>query len=136
MSVLTYADEQAAIMGRIKANWAGTDVAYPNTGYEPDPDTAYIEPRVVRGEAFNASVSAVSRQTRHPGVLFVQVRTPLNQGDQQAMDLAANIEDLFRNVTFDRITFRVPTVRDFGRERVYYRAEVACPYHRDSIHDD
>lgn len=133
--VTSYDAETGAIFGRIEDNWVLTDVAWPNTSYEPG-EAAYIEPRITRGQAFNASVAAASKLVRHPGLLVVQVRAPLNQGDRPALELADALAEVFRNVTFSGITFRAPTVRDFGRDGKWHRCEMAVAFHRDSIFND
>lgn len=139
-----YAEEHQAIMARIQDNWSLTDVAWPNTKYPPDADDdvdegeadaeAYIEPIINTQDAFNADISGPgSRTSRHPGLLTVNVRVPINTGDGTALSHADAVVDLFRNVTFERISFRVPTVRIFGAEGEWYRVQVDCPYYRDTV---
>lgn len=137
-----YAEEQQAIMNRIQDNWSLTDVAYPNTKFDPA-DEAYIEPRVIRQEAFNADlVPSPNKKIRHPGLLSVNIRVPANSADGYALTLADAFADLFRNVTFEGISFQAPTVRDAGPEGTFsslvqgawYRVQVDCPFYRDSFH--
>ena len=130
----TYAEEQQAIMGRLNANWehAEAAVAWPNTHFDPG-GVAYIQPVVNRQEAFNVDL-APTKRIRHPGLLTVNVRVPLNEGDGRALELADDVVAIYRNVTFSGITFRAPTVRDIGAEGPWYRVQVDCPFWRDSIH--
>lgn len=129
----SYDTEAEAILGRLNTNWSdATDIAWPNAGYEPT-GSEYIEPVINTQEAFNADI-ATSRRIRHPGLLTVNVRTPLGNGHGRALRLADDVVAIFRNVTVSGITFRAPTVRPIGREDAFYRVQVDCPYWRDSIH--
>lgn len=141
---MSYTDEQKAIMGRLETGWGTTTpIAWPNAIYPPPADhaaspdkyddAAYIEPRVARQPAFNTDLGT-DRRVRHPGLLTINVRTRLGEGDKEAMELADKAAALFRNVTFSGITFRAPTVRDFGRDDGMYLVQVDCPFWRDSIH--
>lgn len=133
-AVTTYAGEQQAIMGRLDDNWSSlTPVAWPNAAYAPT-GVAYIEPIVNRQEAFNADINPDARRIRHPGMLTVNVRVPINEGDGAALAKADLLVLIFRNVKFDGITFKAVTVRDIGPEGPWYRVQVDCPYWRDSIH--
>lgn len=128
--------EQAAIMARIKANWTTTPVAWPNAKYEPVQGTSYIQPVVNRFDAFNTDMGP-TKTVRHPGLLTFNVRTPLNRGDGAAFTLADSLAALFRNVAFEGLHFRAPTIRDGKPDPEHpgwFRAQVDCPYWRDSVH--
>jgi hypothetical protein len=137
--IATYADEQRAIMGRLAALWVDgsnvplTPIAWPNAAFTPPPNAPYIEPRVTRQIAFNSDIGTPNKRVRHPGLLTVNIRTPLNRGDNEALTLADTVAGIFRNLSVDWLVFRAPTVRDQGRDGSYYWVQVDCPYHRDSI---
>jgi hypothetical protein len=87
-----------------------------------------------RGEAFNTDI-ATSPNIRHPGLLTLNVRAPLNEGWKLAMGYADDLAAIYRNETFDNLTFRAPTVRNIGPEDDgWHRVQVDCPYYRDTIH--
>jgi hypothetical protein len=137
----TYRTEQDAILGRLQSNWSTTPIAWPWELYEPT-GVAFIAPRVVRQEAFNTAYSAASKRIRHPGLLTIDVRTPLKDsngnpsGGSTALGYADTLAGVFRNVSFDGITFRAPTVRPFGVDGPWYRVQVDCPFWRDSTHSN
>lgn len=134
MAATDYDTEAEAIFGRLNTNWSdATPIAWPNEGYEPDAGDAWLEPVLNTQDAFNADIAS-SPRIRHPGLLTVNVRTPLGEGDGQARRLGDDVADIFRNVSFSGITFRAPTVRPVGREDGWYRVQVDCPYWRDSTH--
>lgn len=135
MAATSYATEQQAILTRIQDNWTEeVDVAWPNTQFDPA-GAAHLEPIVNRQDAFNADLTpSPNRRVRHPGLLTLNVRVPLGTGDGEALRLADVAAALFRNVSFDGITFRAPTVRDIGEEGPWYRVQVDCPFYRDSLH--
>jgi hypothetical protein len=130
----TPADEQAAIMGHIRSNWTETEIAFPNTAFDPDEDAAHIRPVVRRQTAFNASVAKTSRRVRHPGLLVIEVRQRENTGDDRVMDYGSSLKALFENLQLaPGIHFKAATVRDMGPDgRGWYVAQVECPYWRDS----
>ena len=135
----TYLSESASIMGRLQDNWATTPIAWPWEDLDAA-GAAHIEPRIRNQDAFTTAYQASSKEIRHPGLLLITVRTPLLAsngnplGDGLALGYADTLAALFRNVTFDRITFRAPTVRPLGPEGPWYVVQVSAPYHRDSSH--
>lgn len=145
MSVTTTKDETAEIFGLLEEQWITTPIAWPNAPYPPrddyeaNPDDydgePYVEPVINRDEAFNADI-ATSPRIRHPGMLTLNVRVPLNEGDGRALEYADDLAEIFRNETIvgTGIQFRAPTIRPVGREGTWYRVQVDCPYWRDSIH--
>jgi hypothetical protein len=136
---VSYRTEHAAILSRLAGAWSTTPIVWPWEGAEAT-GSAYIEPRIANQEAFNVSYSAAAKDVRHPGLLTIDVRTPLKDasgnplGDGLAIGYADTLAALFRNVSFDRITFRAPTVRSFGVDGPWYRVQVDCPFWRDSTH--
>ena len=137
--VTTTSAEQGAILGRFNTLWRvsgslRTPVGWPNAQFTPPNDAAWCEIRVNRQGAFNRAWTGTDKLIRHPGLVTVDIRAPLNQGDKVALELGDAAAGIFRNVTFDGITFRAPTVRDFGPDGPWYRVQVDCPYWRDSIH--
>ncbi len=133
-AVTTYVGEQEAILGRLEDNWSNlTEIAYPNTEFDPH-GLEHIEPVVRVQEAFNVDINGnAPKRVRHPGLLTINVKTPINQGNGRALTLGDAAASIFRNVSFDGIAFKVPTVRDLGAEGAWYRVQVDCPYWRDSI---
>lgn len=138
MGAATTTAEEAAIMEALASAWgARTPVAWPNKGYEPVEGTAYIEPKIARQEAFNASVgggAGVAAVTRNPGLLTVDIRVPPGTGEKVVNGHADVIVAAFRNTTISGCSFRVPTPRPFGRDGAWYLVSVTCPYYRESIH--
>lgn len=131
--------ETASIFGRLKTGWSTTPIAWPGEGFDPA-GASHIEPRLIRQDAFNAGYAASTKLIRHPGVLLITIRTPLKdsagnpQGDGLAEGYADTLCALFRNVTFDRITFRAPTTRPLGDDGPWLVMQVTAPYYRDSSH--
>lgn len=140
MSAQSYGDEQAAILGWLESQWTETEIAQPNTRF-PTTDAAFVEPRISRQTAFNASVSARQKLVRHPGLLTLRLRVPVGAGDgPTGIDYADELCSLFRNQTIDGLHFRTPTVRDRGRgtgaDEAWYLIDVDCPYYRDTVFDN
>jgi hypothetical protein len=132
-TAISYATEQEAIMERLEAKWSTTAVAWPNKAYEPTEGTPYIEPHVVRMEAFPTEIRPGAKWIHHPGLLTIAVRVPVNSGDLTAIGYADSLAALFRNFAVDQITFYSPTVRTPQREGAWYRVQVDCPFRRQSL---
>lgn len=131
----SYGDETAAIFGHLKSQWGNrTPLGFPNHEVDPEGET-HANARLVRGEAFNVSGSATDKRVRHPGLLTIDIRSPVGEGDGEAIDHADYAADLFRNQTIDGCVFRAVTVRDFAPRSgsKWYVVQVSCPYWRDSI---
>jgi hypothetical protein len=140
MNVTTYQHERAAILERIKLMWWDdvkgepiTPIAWPNTQIKVPDGQPYIEPVINTQAAFNAAMTATDKLVRHPGMLTINVRVPPNTGTARLDELADMACGMFRNVTFEGITFRAPTVRYLTGPGPHTVAQVDCPYHRDSI---
>ena len=130
----TYDAEAELIFGRLNTQWASaTPIAWPNEGYSPTIGTSYIEPVLNTQAAFRTTVGTVN--TRHPGLLTVNVRTELGQGDGEARRLGDTVAGIFSNLTVSGVTFRTPTVNP-GRpdpdNAGWFRVQVDCPYYRDT----
>lgn len=134
MTVKTYGDESAVIMGEIESQWAGTPIAWPNTDLEPN-GAAHIRVSLTNQTAFNADIADGAHTVRYPGLLVFEVRYPLGAGDGGAIDDGDALAALFRNRNLDGLRFRAPTVRRLGSSDGYYLVQVDCPFYRDSIHD-
>lgn len=136
MSVASYADEQTRIYEWLKNHWAKAPVAKPNTQFTPPDAGAYVEVRITNQTAFNASIGSTKR-VRHPGLLTLIIRGPINAGDGVLKDYADELCAVFRNASVaDSIHFRAPTVRDFGPSDGHYEIHVDCPFRRDSVFSD
>lgn len=132
-----YAEENAAILSRLDEMWEeDAPIAWPNVAFTPPAGGPWVEVALIRQEAFNRSITSADKLVRHPGLLSFTVRAPLNAGDGTALRLADALCEIFRNVTFDRIAFRAPTVRPAGVVQGKYVVQVDCPFWRDSILPD
>lgn len=139
MTATSYLTESAEIWSHLIDNWATTGIAFPWADFDPD-GAAHIVPRLTRQDAFNVTYSASSKRVRHPGLLLIDVKTPLKDsngnplGYGTAETYADTLCGLFRNATIGGVVFRAPTARPLGPSGHWYVVQVSCPYWRDSIH--
>lgn len=134
MTVVDYATEQQAILSHLGDHWSLTEIGWPNTQFDHEGEE-HITAKCVRQEAFNKDINATAKGVRHPGMLIVDIRVPINQGDGRALALADVVAGIFRNAIVDGIHFRAPTVRDdLSTETNWYHVQVTAPYWRDTIH--
>ena len=136
-----YVDENTAIRTLFNTGWAGaTPVAYENEKFVPEANVTFAK-LMVRPD--NASQIELGDSNgvhfRHPGLIFVMIFSPPDQGNAAALTLADQAAAIFRRqsstFTDGRILYRAPTVEPIGiTEEGYFHVNVVIPYIRDSFH--
>ena len=136
-----YVDENTAIRTLFNAGWAGaTPVAFENEKFTPPTDAPYVSLIVRPDSAFQHELGgSVGAHFRHPGLIFVMIFSPPDQGNAASLVLADAAADIFRRqsstITDGRILFRAPTVTPIGiTDEGYFHVNVVIPYIRDSFH--
>jgi hypothetical protein len=135
MTVTGYATEQQAIMSRLDIRLVADGDRLAERGVRPGGHGR------VRGAGREPPGGVQGRhqlrrraRVRHPGLLTLNVRVPVNVGDGARSRWRTCSRRMYRDVTVDgSIHFKAPTVRDLGAEGAWYRVQVDCPYWRDSI---
>ena len=71
---------------------------------------------------------------RVPGILFVQVFTPIGKGTKDGLEAADWAADAFRNTRIDGISFRTPTLTAVGADRdgKWWQQNLDCPFSYDA----
>lgn len=136
-----YVDENTAIRTLFNAGWGSTTrVAYENEKFEPQGNEQYVA-LIIRPDVATQLELGDSNGVhfRHPGLIFVMVFVPSDQGNAIALGLADQAADIFRrqNSTFTdgRILYETPTVEPIGiTDEGYFHVNVVIPYKRDSYH--
>lgn len=129
---ISYATEEAAIYDALQDGWTTTPIEFPNRKLNAN-GAAHISARINHQESFNAEIIAGPKNIRHPGLLTIDVRVPINSGWIVAMGYADTLAAVFRNQAISGVHFRAPTIKNMGPEDPWYRVQVDCPYWRDSI---
>lgn len=135
-----YVEENTAIRTIFNTGWAGaTPVAYENEKFTPPADAAYASLVVRPDTAFQHEMGSPQVQFRHPGLIFIMIFSPPDQGNAAALALADSAADIFRRqsstFTDGRILYRAPTITPIGiTDEGYFHVNVVIPYIRDSYH--
>lgn len=112
-----------------------TQVAWPNANFETGNSiTTWVRFNILDGQSYQASMGAASNMHRHPGLVVVNIFSPLLRGDQTALRLADEIAGIFRNYQDSslRLRFFSPELERIGPEDKWYQVNVSIPFERDS----
>lgn len=134
-----------AIVSRLKTQWAAVPRTEPiftaneARETEADPETGYLDCEIVFGEAIQASIGAgqSGNRFRHPGVIYVHIVVPSDEGEGLALELADIVAGIFRAQQFSGITCRAPTVKKRGNQRLqgdgnWYIVSVSTDFYYDA----
>lgn len=126
----TYAAQGQTIRSRFFANWATTDIAWPNRKYTPTQGVAWVRLTVRDG---NAIQHALLGQRRALGVVLVEIYTVDGTGDGTARTYADSICNIFRRIEVDGILFREPMAYESAsQEPGWYRWLCEIEFQADS----
>lgn len=138
----TWEDMSNAVRSRFKAQVEDVEsiqVQYDNAPFELDEsspltDGLWVRFKVLPGQTDTAEFSG-SKTARTPGVAMAQIKSEIEQGDRNALQLADNIKDAFRHVTAAGVVYQTPYVRTIGRvnENKWWQVNVICPFYSDDI---
>ncbi len=133
-------EENTEIRTLFNAGWAGaTPIAYENEVFTPPNDAAYVSLVIRPDDAFQHEIGSTRVTFRHPGLIFVMIFSPPDQGNAASLLLADNAAAIFRrqssSFTDGRILYRAPTITTIGiTDDGYFHVNVVIPYIRDSYH--
>ncbi len=133
-------EENTAIRTLFNTGWASaTPIAYENEPFDPPDDESYVSLVIRPDDAFQNEIGSTMVQFRHPGLIFVMIFSPPDQGNAAALALADNAAAIFRrqssSFTDGRILYRAPTITPIGiTDDGYFHVNVVVPYLRDSYH--
>lgn len=133
-------EENTAIRTLFNTGWAGaTAIAYENEPFTTPDDASFVKLFVKPDNAFQHEIGSENVTFRHPGLIFVMIFSPPDQGNAASLVLADNAAAIFRRQTSSytdgRILYRAPTITPIGiTEEGYFHVNVVIPYIRDSFH--
>ncbi len=133
-------EENTAIRTLFNAGWgATTPITYENEPFLPEADEAFVSLIIRPDDAFQHEIGSTQVTFRHPGLIFVMVFTPPDEGNAAALALAEQAAVIFRRqsstFTDGRILYRAPSVQPIGiTDEGYFHVNVVIPYLRDSYH--
>ena len=133
-------DENTAIRTLFNTGWASaTEIAYENEPFTPPKDASFVKLFIKPDDAFQHEIGSTKVTFRHPGLIFVMVFSPPDEGNAATLVLADNAAEIFRRqsstFTDGRILYRAPTITPIGiTDDGYFHVNVVIPYIRDSYH--
>lgn len=125
---MNYLQEKIAIESFFSGNWVSTEIAFEN-GPSPDADE-WVRISIQNGEAFQASLGD-SPAFRYPGMVFIQIFTRKDGGSGRALELADELNDLFKLTVVDGIVFKVPQIKKINSaDSEWYQVNVSIEFYR------
>lgn len=110
---------------------------FPNEVHTPqNPPALWARVSILGGEEqrMDIGTGSGSRTFRKPGVLIIQLFSPLNQGNNAVLIAADQISDIFRNWCGATITCGATSVNDIGNDNNgYFAVNVTVPFHTDYL---
>lgn len=134
---MSYEAEHNALRARFEAEWGvTTPIAWMNANFKPTDDAAYVRFIIINADAKQVCFGDAINLYRFPGMVMVQIFTPISKGDKEALQLADQAANIFRNWSdvSTGIRFLVPpTAKTIGTERNWHQVNVLTPYTRDTL---
>lgn len=123
------------LKGMFNTQWGvKTPIAWPNVDFN-QPATAWVRFNIIYGDSQQTDFGGSLHNERTSGVVIIQVFTPLNQGDAEALGLADDVANIFRNWCGTNIRCRTPAIKDIGNDGFgWYQVNVSIPFIYDELH--
>jgi len=116
---------------RISDNWGATPIAFENTAFKPPEDySPWIRVRIFDDIVQRITISDPATY-RHSGLLVIEIFTERNTGTGVARTHGGELATLFRDVQFNGITFREPSLTNAGEESGYFKMNLSTPFKWD-----
>lgn len=131
-----YEEEFNEIAGLFRHEWnQATPVAWPNVNYTPTTGTPWVRFTMLPAASIQASIgSPGSNCYRYPGIIDVQIFTPLNGGDIRASKLADKVVSIFHEAELDNFRFSEGYVVNVNSaDSGWHQKNVRVKFWRDSF---
>jgi len=109
-----------AVVGLLYGSWKSTDIAWPNKTYNPSPDTAWIKLIIRNGKSRDLEIGRDGADLNACTVI-IDVYTPVNSGNRNALTYAEAIRVLFRTLDIDDVTFEAMEINEYGETEGFYQ---------------
>lgn len=126
---MSYFQEKVDVESFFIAQWAATTPIVFENG-ESSNNANWVRLSIQNGEAYQASLGD-DPAFRHPGIVFVQIFTPKDEGSGPALQFADLVDAIFRNQKLGNIRFRVPQVRKVPIDSEWYTVNVSVEFYRE-----
>ena len=133
---MSYSQEGLELQGRFETEWAErTLVAYPGFIFDPpSPPVEWCRFGIINSEGQQVDFGANLKNHRYPGLIFVQVFIPMDEGDALALQRADEVASIFHRWRGTNITCKTASVRRIGSTGDgYYQVNVFIPFVRDEL---
>lgn len=95
------------------------------------PEDEFVRLVIKSGDSFQRTLGNVSRRFRTPGVAFAQIHVPFGRGDKRGRQLADIVKAAFQGVTVSGVVFKMPSLREGGRQGSWLQFTVSIPFEFD-----
>lgn len=121
---------------RLADNFSAYPIAWPNADFTPPVDGSstqrpYIAFHALEGEAFRVGGTGRTSTYRHPGIVRIQIFTPLNTGDGLSREIADTLATIFRKFDQEGVRCLAPYYSTVGRDAGMWLATMTVPFQYD-----
>lgn len=133
---MTFAAAHSAIRKRFETQWGSTTtVQYPNKKFSKPDNASWVRLNIVQAASAWASMGDPGNNTeRNFGQVSVQIFVPVDIGEGDAVELADQVRDVFRDYrdATSGVRFLVPPyARQIGDDGIWYQINVVAPFQFD-----
>lgn len=120
---------------RFNDGWGNTTpVAWPNVGFIPVINAPWVRFNINARTRRQIEIGNGQKTYRTPGLVIIQVFTPKNDGDAEAIDLGDQVAAILHNSTGDSVRCKASTVKIIGEgDDDWYQVNVSTPFVYDEI---
>lgn len=118
----------------VKVSWPNIDFD-PESDFDASTDDAWARITVQGGEAFQASLGGTgNRRWRQPGLVTVQIFSPMGEGLQTSLDVADDVVVALEGVSTSSVDLHAASVNPIGRDGAFFQTNVRTPFRFDNQH--
>lgn len=129
---MSYSDHVSFLRQLLSDNWTETPIDWPNVALTPPERKPWVRFTVQDADRSLASIGAPgSNLTRQPSILYLQLFTPSNEGDGDALRLAEALAAIYNTTQYaaEGLHFRQPaSIKQVGVNGAWYQVNVLVPF--------
>lgn len=137
---MSFVDEHKELATRFNTETAADNmlkdlgIEWPNMTFKPSSDKSWMRFNILDVDTKQITFGDIQNIHRAHGLVIVQVFSPLNIGDSEAMTIADAVAKIFRNWCGTTVRCREAAKRVIGPDgHGWYQVNVIVPFQRDEL---
>ncbi len=108
-------------------------VHYDNVDFEiPNDGSRWCRFSILEGDSQQVAMGG-SKRVRTPGVITIEIFIPINEGNQEALNVADFVAAAFRLISSGGVIYQTPSINKQGRQGEKWKVIVRCPFYADIV---